>query len=134
MAVVPTVPEGNGKTIEVPDSADCQANLSDIHISDARDSHSNTAPAYGMQVAEPEPQPNNKQLLQMLSTLRKQMEDQQTEMIRLHEAAAHKKDATTCVQIWLLKQIGTLWKSQSSPSTEENEQTPQSPPLISEKN
>jgi len=46
------------------------------------------------------------------------MEDQQTEMIRLREAAAHEKDAATSVQTRLLKQVGALRKSQSSPTAE----------------
>ena len=50
-----------------------------------------------MQAIEPEPQHTSEQLLQMLSTLRKPMEDQQTEMIRLREAMAREKDVATRV-------------------------------------
>jgi len=50
-----------------------------------------------MQAAEPEPQHTSEQFLQMLFTLRKQMEDQQIETIRLREVAAHEKDVVTCV-------------------------------------
>ena len=56
-----------GKTIEAPDPEDRRPNLSDIHISNAEDSHSNVASPRGMQVAEPKPQLNSEQLLQMLS-------------------------------------------------------------------
>jgi len=51
-----------------------------------------------MQAAEPKPRPDGEQLLHMLFTLWKQMEDNQTEMIRLCEAAAREKDAATRVQ------------------------------------
>ena len=68
----------------------------------------------------------------MLSTLWKQMEDQQTEMIRLRVAAAREKDAATRVQTRLLKQIGTVRKSQFSPTTEGNARTPLSPPRTRE--
>jgi len=90
-AAAPAAPKGKGKTVEAPKSADRRPNLSDIHIIDAEDSHSNLASPRGMQAAEPEPQHTSKQLLQMFFTLRKQMEDQQTKMIRLREAAAREK-------------------------------------------
>ena len=73
-----------------------------------------------MQATEPEPQLNSEQLLQMLSTLRKQMEDQQTEMIRLCKVAACEKNAAIRVQTRLLQQVGALRKSQSSLTVEEN--------------
>jgi len=48
------------------------------------------------------------------------MEDQQTEMIRLHESTDHEKDVEIRAQRRLLKQIESLWKSQSSPTAEGN--------------
>ena len=45
-------------------------------------------------------------------------------MIRLREAAAREKDATTHVQTRLLKQIGTLLKSQSSLRRKEMRELP----------
>ena len=80
-------PKGKGKTIEAPEPADRWPNPSDVHISDAKDSHSNSASPWGMQAAEPKPQHTSEQLLHMLSTLRKQVEDQQTEMIQFRERA-----------------------------------------------
>ena len=65
-----------------------------------------------MQAIKSELQPNGKQLLQMLSTTRKKMEDQQTEMTRLCEATAREKEAVTRVRTLLLKQFGTWQKSQ----------------------
>ena len=56
-----------------------------------------------------EPRPDDEHLLQMLSTLRKQMEDQQMEMIRLRKATAYEKDVT-CVLTRQLKQVGALRK------------------------
>ena len=41
----------------------------------------------------------------MLFSMRKQMENQQAEMIRLDEVAAREKEAATRVQTRLLKQI-----------------------------
>ena len=46
---------------------DHRPNLSNVHISDIDDSHSNTAPPRGMQAAKLEPHPNSEKLLQMLS-------------------------------------------------------------------
>jgi len=87
----PTAPKRKGKTIQAPEPADGRPNLFDVYIPDAEDSHSNTVPPCGMQAAEPDPQPDSEQLLQMLFTPWKQMEDQQTEMIRLREVAAREK-------------------------------------------
>jgi len=42
----------------------------------------------------------------MLSTMQKQMESQQLEMIRLYEAPAHAKEAIARIHTRLLKQIG----------------------------
>ena len=47
MAVMLAALKGKGKTIEVPELADRWSNLSDAHISDAGDSHSNIAPPCG---------------------------------------------------------------------------------------
>ena len=103
----PAAPKGKGKTIEVLEPADRQPNLSDVHISDADNSHSNFASPRGHWTWTPA---NGKQLLHMLSIMRKQMEDQQTEMIWLRETAAREKEATTLVQTQLLKQIRTQQK------------------------
>ena len=56
-----------------------------------------------MQTTELEPPLKGNQLIQMLSSMRKQMENQQTEMIHLCEIAAREKEAVTCVHTWLLK-------------------------------
>ena len=84
--VAPAAPKGLGKTIDAPEPADRLHNLSNVYISDAEDSHSNSASSRGMQAAEPKPQLNDEQLLQMLFTMWKQIEDQQTKMIRHREA------------------------------------------------
>ena len=89
MTVVLAALKRKGKTNEAPEPADHWPNLSDVHISNTSDSHSNTALPRGTQAAEPEHWPGGEQVLQMLFTLRKQMEDQQTEMIRLREVVAH---------------------------------------------
>ena len=68
-----------------------------------------------MQTVEPEPPLNRDQLLQMLSLIWKQMENQQTEIIWLCEVAAREKEGTVCVQTRLLKQIGTQWVLRSFP-------------------
>ena len=60
----------------------------------------------------------------MLSSLQKQMEDQQAEMIRLREMAALEKDATARIQTRLLKQVDTLQKLQSSRTAEGRARTP----------
>jgi len=62
-AVIPAALKGKGKTIEVPDRTDRQPNLSDVHISNARDSHLNIVPSCGTQAAEPELRPDSEQLL-----------------------------------------------------------------------
>jgi len=41
----------------------------------------------------------------MLSSMRKQLENQRTEMIHFHKVAAREKEAATRVQTHLLKQI-----------------------------
>jgi len=53
--------------------------------------------------AELEPRHTSEQLLQMLSSLLEQMEDQQAEMIRLRERTALEKDTAAPVQMRLLK-------------------------------
>ena len=77
--------------IEVAEPTDRRPTLSDIHISDAKDSHPNTASPLKMQTAEPEPPLNGDQLLQMISSMQKQMENQQMKMIRLRKIAAREK-------------------------------------------
>ena len=83
----------------------CRPTLSDVYISDAKDSHPTVVSPLRMQTIEPAPPLNKKQLLQMLSSMRKQLENQRTVMIRLREVAAREKEATTRVQTCLLKQI-----------------------------
>jgi len=83
---------------------DHRPTLSNVHISDAEDSYPNTTSPLRMQTTEPKPLLNGDQLLQMLSFMRKQMENQQTEIICLCEVTVYQKETTTCVQIWLLKQ------------------------------
>ena len=87
----PPLPKERGKLLKWL-SLQIVAQLSDIHICDAKDSHSNLALPWRMQVTEPKYQLNSEQLLSMLSTLRKRMEDQQTEMIWLHELTDHEKE------------------------------------------
>ena len=109
--------------------ADRRPNLSDVHISDTEDSHSNTTLPLGIQTTEPKPPLNGDQLLKMLSTMQIQMENQHTEMIRLREVNAREKEVATCVQTRLLKQIGTQRKSQSTPTAGRNERALPSPPV-----
>ena len=88
--------KGKGKIIETVEPADRRPILSDVHISDVEDSHPKTAFHSGcrpMQTAEPEPPLNGDQLLQVLSSMRKQMENQQMEMIWLYEVVAREKEA-----------------------------------------
>ena len=74
-------PKGKEKSIEAPEHADRQPDPSDVHISNAdhisnaEESHSNSASPRGRHAVEPEPQVNSEQLLQMLSTLRNMMGD-----------------------------------------------------------
>ena len=123
MAAALAASKGKRKTVEAPEPTDHRPNLSDVHISDVKYSHSNFASPRGMQAAELEPQPNNEQLLHMLSTMRKQMKYQQIDMIQLREEAAREKEAATRIHTRLLKQIGTLRKSQSFPTAEGNVRT-----------
>jgi len=88
--------------IEAIKSTDRRPTLSDVHIFDAEDSHPNTMSPLRMQTIKPEPPLNGDQLLQMLSSIQKQMENQQTEMICLREVAAREKVVATRVQTWLL--------------------------------
>ena len=69
-------PKRKEKIIEAAELVDRRPNLADVHISDAENSHSNTASSLGMQTAEPQSPLDSDQLLQMLSTMRKQMENQ----------------------------------------------------------
>ena len=61
--VAPAYLKGKGKTIKAIEPADCQPNLSNIHIFDAKDFHSNTISLLQMQDAEHEPPLNSEQLL-----------------------------------------------------------------------
>jgi len=54
---------------------DSPPTLSDVNISNAEDSHPNIASPLRMQSAEPELLLNDDQLLQMLSSMQKQMEN-----------------------------------------------------------
>jgi len=60
----------------------------------------------------------------MLFNLKKQMEDQQAEMNWLREMANLEKNVATHVHTWLVNQVDTLRKSQSSRTTEGRAQTP----------
>ena len=93
--VNPAALKRKGKAIEAAKPMDCRPTLSDIHISDTEDYHPNTALPLKMQTAESEPPLNGDQLLQMLSSMRKQMENQQTDVIRLREVATLGKEAAT---------------------------------------
>ena len=89
----PTALKGKGKVIEAAEPASHRTNLSDVHVRDDEDSHSSSASPQGVLVTESKPWHTSEQLLQMLSSLQKQMEDQQAEMIQLRERAAVEKDA-----------------------------------------
>ena len=91
--------------IEAIKSTDRRPTLSDVHIFDAEDSHPNTMSPLRMQTIKPEPPLNGDQLLQMLYSMQKQIENQQREMIYLREVIAREKEIATYVQTWLLKQI-----------------------------
>jgi len=80
-AAAPTALKGKGKVIEAAEPADYQTNLSDVHIHDDEDSHSSSATPWSVLAVEPEPQHTSEQLHQMLFNLKKQMEDQQAEVI-----------------------------------------------------
>jgi len=64
--VDPAAPKRKGKAIEAAEPMDRPPTLSDVHISDAEDSHPNTASSLRMQTTEPEAPLNSDQLLQML--------------------------------------------------------------------
>ena len=70
----------------------CRPTLSDVYISEAKDSHPNTVSPLRKQIVEPEPPLNVDQLLQMLSSMRKQMENQHTKMIHLRAVASYEKE------------------------------------------
>jgi len=86
-----TTPKGKVKAIEAPELEDRQTNLSDVHIHDDEDSHSSFSTSWRVLATEPKPQYTSEQLHQMLFNLKKQMEDQQAEMIRLREMVVLKK-------------------------------------------
>ena len=110
--------------IEAAEPTDCRPTLADVHISDAEDSHPNTASPLKMQTAEPEPPLNDDQLLQKLSSMQEQMKNQQTEMIRLCEVTVREKETATCVQTQLFKQIRAQRGSRSSPTAGRNPRAP----------
>ena len=114
--VDPAAPKRKRKVIEAAEPTDRWPNSSDIHIPDAEDSYPNTTSPLRMQSAEPEPPLNSDQLLQILFSIWKQMENQQTEMIWLREVAAREKEAATRVLTRLLKHIGAQQGSRSSPN------------------
>ena len=98
-----TTPKGKVKAIEAPELEDRQTNLSDVHIHDDEDSHSSFSMSRRVLATEPKPQYTSDQLHQMLFNLKKQMEDQQAEMIQLHKMAALEKVAVVRIQTQLLK-------------------------------
>ena len=118
--VDPVLPKRKEKVIEAAEPTDRRPTLSDSHISHAEDSHPNTTSPFKMQPSEPEPLLNGDQLFQMLSSMQKQMENQQTKMIRSRDVVAREKEAATCVQIRLLKQIRVQRGSRSSPTARRN--------------
>ena len=108
------------KAIGVAKLTNCGPTLSDVHILDVEDFHPTAVSSLRRQTSEPAPPVYEDQLFQILSSMRKQLENQCTKMIRLREAAAHEKKATTCVHTCLLKQIGVQWGSRSSPTAGRN--------------
>ena len=63
------------KAIEVAEPMNRRPTLSDDHISNAKDSHPTAMSPLKRQTAEPEPPLNGNQLLQMLSSMQKQLEN-----------------------------------------------------------
>ena len=78
--IAPASPKEKGKAIEVAKPASRHPNLSDIHITDAEDSQSSSVSSQRVLTVVPEPRYTNEQLLQMLSSLQKQLEEQKMEM------------------------------------------------------
>ena len=70
------------------------------------DSHPIAVSPLSRQTVEPAPPPNKDQLLQMLSSMWKQMENHLTEIIHLRVVIVREKEAASRVQTRLLKQIG----------------------------
>ena len=83
--MVPTASKEKGKTFEVPKPANRRPNLSDIHIPMPEILTQTLHHHVGCKQLNLNPRPDGEQLLQMLSTLQKQMEDQQIELTRLRE-------------------------------------------------
>ena len=104
-----------GKAIETAELMDRQPTLSDVHISDAEDSHPNTASSLRMQTAK---------LEHPLNGFPPCGSRWPMEMILLCEVAVRKKEAATRVQTRLLKQIGTQPRSRSSSTARRNTQAP----------
>ena len=73
--VDPVAPKRRDKVIEAAKPIDSRPNISDGHIFDAEVSHPNTASPLRMQSTELEPSLNCDQLLKMLPSMRKQMEN-----------------------------------------------------------
>jgi len=103
----PIVSRKATKMIEAAEPTNCQPTLSDIRRPYLR---RGGLPSYHRvttqgQTAEFVPLSNEDQLLQMLFSMRNQLENQRTEMIRLREVATCEKEVATRVQTCFLKQI-----------------------------
>jgi len=103
---------------------DHRPTLSDVHVSDVEDSHPNTVSPLRKQSAKPEPLLSSDQLLQMLSSMWKQMENQQMEMIRLCEVAAVKRRQQPVSRHGFSNRSKHNRGSRSSPTTERNPRAP----------
>ena len=112
------------KAIDSAEPTNRRPILSDVHISDAEDFHPTAVSPLRRQTVEIASLLNGDQLLQMLFSMREQLENQHTEMIRLCEVAAHEKEAATRVHTRLLKQIGVQRGSRLSPTTGRNPRAP----------
>ena len=108
IAAAPASSKGRGKAVEVAEPASRHPIISDVHITDAEDFQSSAASPQRVLTAMSEPRHINEQLLQMLFSLQKQMEEKKTEMGRLREAATFEKDEAAYVQARLLKRVDIL--------------------------
>ena len=68
----PVIPKKAAKAIEAAEPTNHRPTISDIHISDAEDSHPTVMSPLRRQTVKPAPPANEYELLQMLSSMQKQ--------------------------------------------------------------